>query len=126
MAVADAEHLLAVNFVAAALLPQLGRLDGRHQKLESPGAVLLFAHDLLDLLEDGKTQGKPRVDAGAGLADETGSKHEPVRDELGLFRIVAEKRKEVPAEAHGHHLLEVWGGRAVAAAVVDICMGFGE
>ena len=49
MAVADAQHLLAVDLIAAAFAPDLGRLDGRHEQFERAGAVLLLAHDLLDL-----------------------------------------------------------------------------
>ena len=48
--VLDAQHLLAVVVVAAAFAPEIGRLDGRHQDLERAGAVLLLAHDLLDLV----------------------------------------------------------------------------
>ena len=47
VAIADAQHLLAVDLIAAALPPDLGRLDGGHEQLERAGAVLLLAHDLL-------------------------------------------------------------------------------
>ena len=51
VAVLDAQHLLAIGLVAAAFAPQLGGLDGRHQKLDGAGAVLLLAHDIADLFE---------------------------------------------------------------------------
>ena len=57
MAIGDAQHLLAVIVVAAALLPQLGRLDGRHQQFLRPGPVLLLADDLLDLRSTRKPSG---------------------------------------------------------------------
>jgi hypothetical protein len=50
VAVADAQHLLAVGLITAALAPKLGRLDRRHQQLYRAGTVLLFAHDRADLL----------------------------------------------------------------------------
>ena len=52
VAVLDPQHLRPVGVVAAALPPQVRRLDGRHQHLDGAGAVLLLADDLLDLLED--------------------------------------------------------------------------
>jgi hypothetical protein len=82
--VADAQHLRAVGVVAAALAPQVGRLDGRHQQLDRAGAVLLLAHDLLDLLEHPKAERQPGVDAGGGLADEAGAQHQLVADDLGV------------------------------------------
>ena len=51
VAVLDAQHFLAVGLVAAALAPQIGGLDGRHQELDRAGAVLLLAHDGADLLQ---------------------------------------------------------------------------
>ncbi len=45
LAVLDAQHFLAIGVIAAALLPELGRLQRRHQKLDRAGAVLLFADD---------------------------------------------------------------------------------
>ena len=52
VAVADAQHLLAVIVIAPALAPQLGGLDRRHQDFLGTGAVLLLADDRLDLFQD--------------------------------------------------------------------------
>ena len=89
VAVADAQHLLAVIIVAPALAPQLGRLDRRHQDFLRPAAVLLLAHDRLDLFEDAQPQWQPRIDPGARLADHPGAQHQPVRDDLRLARVLA-------------------------------------
>jgi hypothetical protein len=56
MAVADPQHLLAVSIVAPALAPQLGGLDGRHQQFDCARAVLFFADDGADLLQDAKAE----------------------------------------------------------------------
>ena len=98
--VADAQHLLAVIVVAPALPPQLGRLHRRHQNLLRPGAVLLLAHDLLDLFEDAQAERQPRIDPGARLADHPGAQHQPVRDDLRLARVLAQQRQEIFGKTH--------------------------
>ena len=65
MPVADAQHLLAIDLVAAAFAPDFRRLDGRHEQLERAGAVLLLADDTLDLAQDPVAKGQPGIDAGA-------------------------------------------------------------
>ena len=97
----EAQHLRAVGFVALALMPEVGRLDGGHQHLDGARAVLLLAHDLLDFLEDAEAQRQPRIDAGAGLADHAGAQHQLVRDDLRLFRRLAQNGQEEAGEAHG-------------------------
>ena len=104
--VADAQHLLAVIVVAPALAPQLGRLHGRHQDLQSSGTVLLLAHDALDLLEHAQSQRQPGINAGARLADHPGAQHQPVRDDLRLARVLAQQRQEVLGKAHGSSLAQ--------------------
>ena len=89
VAVADAQHLLAVGVVAAALAPQVGRLDGRHQHLDRARAILLLPDDPADLVENADAQRQPRIDAGRLLADHAGAQHQAVRDDLGLFGIVS-------------------------------------
>ena len=56
VAVLDAQHLLAVGLVTAALPPELGRLDGRHQELDCARTVLFLADDPAHLLEDAQPQ----------------------------------------------------------------------
>ncbi len=60
VAILDAQHFLAIGLVAAALAPQIGGLDGRHQKLDRAGAVLLLAHDGADLLQHPKARAAGR------------------------------------------------------------------
>ena len=99
--VADAQHLGPVGVVAAAFAPQLGRLKRRHQHFLRAGAVLLLAHDLLDLLEHAKAERQPGVDAGGGLADQPGAKHQLVADDLGVGRAFLEDREKGSGPAHG-------------------------
>ena len=122
MAVADAQHLLAVDLVAAAFPPDLGRLDGRHQQFERAGAVLLLAHDLLDLAQDAEAKRQPGIDAGARLADQPGPQHQPVRDDLGFLGIVAEQRQEIAAEAHGQPFRALGRMRGRAARWNEPCL----
>jgi hypothetical protein len=98
--VLDAQHLLAIGFVAAGFAPEVGRLDGGHQHLDGAGAVLLLAHDGVDLVEDFQAQRQPGVDAGRFLPDHAGAQHQAVRDDLGLLRILAKDGQEVAGKAH--------------------------
>ena len=101
MAVLDAQHFRAIGVVAPALAPQLGRLERRHQHFLRAGAVLLLAHDLLDLLEHAKAERQPGVDAGRGLAHEPGAEHQLVADDLGVGRAFLEDGEEGSGPAHG-------------------------
>ena len=101
MAVADAQHLLAVVVVAAGLAPQIGRLQRRHQQLDRAGAILLLAHDRADLVQHPQAERQPGVDAGAFLPDHAGAQHQPVRDDFRLLRRFLEHRQEIAGEAHG-------------------------
>ena len=108
--VLDAQHLLAVGVVAAALAPQVGRLDGRHQQFDGAGAVLLLAHDLLDLLQHAQAERQEGIDAGRLLPHHAGAQHQPVRDDLRLFRRFTQNRQEVAGQAHCWRL-GIEGGR---------------
>ncbi len=99
--VLEAQHLRAVGVVALALAPDVGRLHRGHQHFHGAGAVLLLAHDLLDLLEHAEAQGKPGIDAGARLADHAAAQHQLMRDDLRLFRRLAQDGQEETGEAHG-------------------------
>ena len=50
----------------------------------APERVLLLAHDALDVLQHAQAERQPGIDAGAGLADQAGAQHQPVRDDLRL------------------------------------------
>ena len=109
--VLDAQHLLAVGLVAPALAPEVGRLDRRHQDLDRAGAVLLLADDAADLVEHAQAERQPGVDAGRLLADQAGAQHQPVRDDLGLLRRLAQDRQEVAAETHRKLSIRAASGR---------------
>ena len=94
------QHLLAVVVVAPALPPEIGRLDGRHQDLDGAGAVLLLAHDLLDLGQHPAAERQPGIDARRLLADHARPQHQSVRDDLRLLRRFAKNWQEVAGQAH--------------------------
>ena len=100
MAILDAQHFRAVGVVASALAPKIGKLQRGHQELDGTRAVLLLAHDLLDLLEHAKAERQPGVDPGGLLADEARAQHEPVRDDLRFLRGLAQNGQEVAGKAH--------------------------
>ena len=118
MPVADAQHLGAVSVVAAALAPQLGRLQRRHEHFLGSGAVLLFAHDLLDLLQDPKAERKPGIDARGRLADQPGAQHQLVADDLGVGGTFLEDGKKGSGPAHGAALYGAASPLATGAPTV--------
>ncbi len=101
VAILDAQHLLAVGIVASALAPEVGRLDRRHQHFDGAGAVLLLAHDLADLLQHTNAERQKGIDARGLLPHHPGAQHQPVRDNLGFFRRLAQNREEITGQAHG-------------------------
>jgi hypothetical protein len=96
----DAQHLLAVGLVAAALAPEVGRLQRRHQHFDRAGTVLLLAHDLLDIVENAPADRQPGINACGLLADQSGAQHQPVRHDLRLFRRLPKRGQEVSGETH--------------------------
>ncbi len=89
-AVLEPQQLFSILAPPAGLIPQLGRLDHRHQQFLRAGAVHLFADDILDLADHAEAQRKVGVDAGRDLADHPGADHQPVADDLGLARLLAQ------------------------------------
>jgi len=61
--VGKAHELWAVVVQAAAFLPQLRRLQHRHENLLGTRSIHFLAHDVLDLLQHAEAQGKERVQA---------------------------------------------------------------
>src|SRR4030095_4345098 len=70
-------------------------------QLDCTRAILLLAHDLLDLLEHPKAERQPGVDPGGLLADEAGAQHEAVGHDLRFFRRFTQNGQEVTGQAHG-------------------------
>ena len=103
VAVGDAQHLRTVGVVAAALAPEIGELQRRHQQFQRAGAVLLLAHDLLDLLQHAEAQRQPGIDAGRLLPDHAGAQHQPMRDDLRLLRIFLQDGQKEPRQSHGQY-----------------------
>ena len=104
--VGDAQHFRAVGVVAAALAPEVGKLQRRHQQFQRAGAVLLLADDLLDLLQHPQAQRQPGIDARRLLPHHAGAQHQPMRDDLGLFRILFQDGQKEPRQSHGHTRVE--------------------
>ena len=60
-----------------------------------------------DLLQHAQAERQPGVDAGRLLADHAGAQHQPMRDDLRLFRRFLEDGQKIAGEAHGARL---WTG----------------
>ena len=88
VAVGDAQHLRTVGVVAPAFAPEVSQLQRRHQQFQRAGAVLFLADDLLDLLQHPEAQRQPGVNAGRFLPHHARTQHQPMRDDLRLFRIL--------------------------------------
>src|SRR5262249_59010168 len=101
VAVLQAKELAPVLLPAAALLPQLGRDDGRHEDLLRAGPVHLLAHDRLEPTDGTEPEWEEIVDAARHLADHAGTEHEPVAHDLRVRGILAQSRDEQPGEP-GH------------------------
>ena len=102
LAVLEAEHLAADGVEAAALLPDLCRLQDRHEHLLAADRVHLLADDLLDLLHHAPAGRQVHVDAGGELAHEAGADHQLVADGLRAGRILFHGGQKQLTDAHGH------------------------
>ena len=98
--VLDAHQLGAVLLEPSRLLPELGRLNHRHQQLDAAGAVHLFANDALDPADDAQAHRHVGVDAGRQALDEAGAHHEPVAHDFGIGGRFLQRRDE---ELTGFH-----------------------
>ena len=71
------------------------------EEQDRAGAVLLFAYDLLYLLEHAEADRQPGVDARGGLADQSRLQHQLVADDLGVGRAFLEDGQETAGETQG-------------------------
>jgi hypothetical protein len=99
-AVLELEQLL--DAVTATALPQLRRIDDRHEHLLGPDRVQLLANDLLDRPVHAPAGRQPRPQAAADLAGEAGADRQLVGERLGVGGRLLLGRQEVVGEAcHG-------------------------
>ncbi len=101
VAVLHPQQFLAVLLPAAALLPQFGGAEGRHQDLLRAGAVHLLAHDLFDLAHDAQAERQQVVDAARQLADHAGPHHQLVAHDLGVGGILLQGGDQRFGVVHG-------------------------
>ena len=85
----------SVIAVAAAALPQLGRVQHRHQQLLPADRVHLLADDLHDLLVHAPARRHPRPQPGAELPDHARADEQLVRERLGVGGRLLLGREEV-------------------------------
>src|SRR5262249_43009565 len=100
VAILDLEHQRTELVPTARLLPQLRRLDRRHQELDRPAAIHFFTHNGLDFAQDPEPQGHPRVEAAPQAPDKAGSEHVFMAYNLGLSGRFLEGGDEKLRNAH--------------------------
>ena len=82
MPVLESAQLRPEDFPAARVLPQLRRLHHRHRDFQPAGAVHFLAHHVLHFPQDPQSQRQPVVEARRQLADQAGSDHQLMADDL--------------------------------------------
>ncbi len=90
--VVHAQQQRAVLVPATGLLPQFGRLHCRHQQFERAGTVHLLADHFFHLAQDSEAQRHPGEQARGEPANQPGSKHQLVADDLRLSGDFLERR----------------------------------
>ncbi len=118
--VCEAEQGLAHRLLAAALLPEVGGLNRRHEDLLAAGAVHLLAHDLLDLAQGALSQGHVAVDAGCKLLHQPSAKEELVRFLFGLGRRLPQRVPEESGHEHQGSILVTPGMRSKSVSKLMI------
>ncbi len=84
----------------AGRLPQLGRLQHRHQHLLGAGGIHLLADQRLDPLEQLPAEGEVGVDAARMAADVAAADEQLMGDGLGVAGRIAQSAKEEPGQTH--------------------------
>ncbi|MNZ29257.1 hypothetical protein D3C78_465020 [compost metagenome] len=102
--VLEAQQLGAVLFPAAGLLPQLGRLDGRHQHFKGASGVHFLADHGFDLAHYPQAHRQPGIQAGCELADHAGTQHQLVADDDRVGRGFFLGSEQILTGAHGRPL----------------------
>ncbi len=100
MAILEPQQLGAILVPASRFLPELGRLDDRHQELDGAGPIHFFTHDRFDLAQHAQSQRHPGVDPGGKPLDHAGAQHQAMAGELGLGGSFLERRKKKPRYVH--------------------------
>ena len=100
VAILQAQQLRAEFLPATRFLPELGRLDRRHQQLQRSGAVHLLADDGFDLAQRAQPERQPAVDPGRDAANHAGAQHQLVADDISLGRRLLDGIDRVLRQAH--------------------------
>jgi hypothetical protein len=82
--VLQSEQLRSGTVPSTALLPEIGRKYRRHIELLTLRCCQFTIDHRRELGQNSKAQRKERVDAGSGLMDQSCSKHQLVRSEMGV------------------------------------------
>ena len=91
---------VAVGLVPARFLPDLDRLQGRHQQLDGPGGVHFLPNDLAGLVQHPQAQRQIRVRPRAKLADHARPEQEDMAGSHGVGRGFLERRNQSIRPAH--------------------------
>ena len=84
--VANAQQFRPVLRPAAGFLPQLGGLHNGHTDFLRSAALHFLAHNRFHFAHHAQAQRQPGIQAGGQFANEAGSQHELVADDLCIRR----------------------------------------
>jgi hypothetical protein len=93
-AVFQAEHRLAHHGPAARLLPHRRGVERGQKEFLTADGLHLLADDPHDALRDALRERQQGVNPRAQLADVARAQEQAVRDDLGVSRVVAERRNK--------------------------------
>ena len=121
MTVLEAQQFRPIVLPAAGFLPQLSRLNRRHQELERAGAVHFLADDILDLAHTTQAYGRPGIDARGQSTDQAGAQHQAVALNLSLAGVFLGGIDRVFGPAHGARASGKNGGAQCNRPIIGRC-----
>ena len=104
MAIGEAHELGSVDAIATGIPPHLGIDHDGHEQLLGAGGVHLVAYDVFDLAQRAPGKRKVAIQTSGLLANHARAKHQAMAGELGLSRILLQRRSVEVRHLHGARL----------------------
>ena len=99
-AVLDLEQNIAGSFGTTTLLPNVGRLQSRHEDFNRIRTIHFLADDLFNLAQSAESKRQKGINATRKLTDESRTQQQFVRNDLRIRRSFAEGRNQSFSPAH--------------------------
>ena len=101
MTILEAQQFRSILLPTARLLPEFGRLHGRHQQFQCARIIHLLANDVFNLAQNAQAERHPGVNARGGALDEPGTQHQFLADNFGVSRGFFQCGEKELRSAHG-------------------------